>query len=121
MRAIGSFFELPVPWACRMTVRPVPFTVLAQVFAQPRCLVFQDIDDMDTQTPHPPQQAPALPLHSGRFIAAFALAHVAALGMAYAVAALQAQSHGMAAPGSQAIHHLGRMTLVPLQQNPSHK
>lgn len=104
-----------------MAVRPLPFTALAPLIAQPRCLVFQDIDDMDTHTPHQPQQAPALPLHSGRFIAAFALAHVAALGMAYAVAALQAQSHGMAAPGSQAIHHLGRMTLVPLHHNPSHQ
>ncbi len=62
-----------------MAVRPLPFTALAPLIAQPRCLVFQDIDDMDTHTPHQPQQAPALPLHSGRFIAAFALAHVAAL------------------------------------------
>jgi hypothetical protein len=104
-----------------MAVSPLPFAALAQVFAQPRCLVFQDIDDMDTYTPRQPQQLPALPLHSGRFIAAFALAHLAALGMAYAAAALQAQSHGLAATGSQAIHHLGRMTLVPLQQSPSHK
>lgn len=121
MRAIGSFCELPAPWACHMAVRPLPFTAFAPLIAQPRCLVFQDIDDMDSHTPHPPQQVPALPLHGGRFIAAFALAHVAALGMAYAAAALQAQSHGMAAPGSQAIHHLGRMTLVPLQQSPSHQ
>lgn len=104
-----------------MAVRPLPFALLAPLFAQPRCLVFQDIDDMDSHTPHPPQLTPALPLHSGRFIAAFVLGHVAALGMAYAAAALQAQSHGTAAPGAQAIHHLGRMTLVPLQQNTSHR
>jgi hypothetical protein len=109
---------------CRMDARPGPSRiqqVVAQLCVQPLRFVFQDTDDMDTHTPHRPPQALALPLHSGRFIAAFALAHVAALGMAYAAAALQAQSHGLAAPGSHAIHHLGRMTLVPLQQAPSHK
>ncbi|PTT18322.1 hypothetical protein DBR12_15390 [Acidovorax sp. HMWF029] len=59
---------------------------------------------------------PSLPLHSGLFITAFVCAHLAALGAAYAAAAIQAQGHELAAsaPGHNAVHHLGRMTLVPL-------
>lgn len=57
-----------------------------------------------------------LPLHGGLFITAFVCAHIAALGAAYAAAALTAQSHELPAGayGHQAVHHLGRMTLVPL-------
>ena len=69
--------------------------------------------------PYPPSATndSPLPLHSGLFITAFACAHLAALGVAYAAAALTAQSHELPAGayGHQAVHHLGRMTLVPLQ------
>ena len=61
----------------------------------------------------------SLPPHSGLFIAAFVCVHIAALGVAYAAAALTAQRHELPAGayGHQAVLHLGRMTLVPL---PSH-
>lgn len=59
---------------------------------------------------------PSLPLHSGLFITAFICIHLAALGAAYAAAAIQAQGHELtaSAPGHTAVHHLGRMTLVPV-------
>ncbi len=68
-----------------------------------------------------PQRFPSLPLHSGLFIAAFVCAHLAAMGAAYAAAAINAQGHELSegAPGSQAVHHLGRMVLVPLQAQPA--
>lgn len=64
---------------------------------------------------------PSLPLHSGLFITAFVCAHLAALGAAYAAAAIQAKGHELTAnaPGHNAVHHLGRMTLVPVSTLPS--
>ncbi|WP_406626006.1 hypothetical protein [Acidovorax sp. SDU_ACID1] len=42
------------------------------------------------------------------------------MGAAYAAAAIQAQGHELTAnaPGHNAVHHLGRMTLVPVSTLP---
>lgn len=82
---------------------------------------FQDIEVQDTKDmAHCPstQRFPSPPPHGGLFIATFVVAHLAALGVAYASAALQVQAHGLptaAHHDEQAVHHLGRMRLVPLQ------
>ncbi|MCO5358111.1 hypothetical protein [Acidovorax kalamii] len=72
-------------------------------------------------TPTSTSRLPSLPLHSGLFITAFVCAHLAALGVAYAAAAIQAKGHELTAnaPGHNAVHHLGRMTLVPVSTLPS--
>lgn len=71
-------------------------------------------------TPTFKSRLPSLPLRSGLFIAAFFCAHLSALGAAYAAAAIQAQGHELTAnaPGHNAVHHLGRMTLVPVRALP---
>jgi len=72
-------------------------------------------------TPTSTSRLPSLPLQSGLFITAFVCAHLAALGAAYAAAAIQAKGHELTAnaPGHNAVHHLGRMTLVPVSTLPS--
>lgn len=72
-------------------------------------------------TPTPSSRLPSFPLHSGLFITTFACAHLAAMGAIYAAAALQAQGHELTAqaPGHNAVHHLGRMTLIPVSTWPA--
>jgi len=68
-----------------------------------------------------PSRSPSPPWHGGLFVAAFVCAHLAALGAAYAAAALQTRGHELpaSAPGHHAVHHLGRMTLMPLSALPA--
>ncbi len=61
---------------------------------------------------------PVLRLHGRPFIAVFVCAHLALLGAAYAAAALQAERHELPADApaaAAAVHHFGRMTLLPLR------
>ncbi len=70
--------------------------------------------DSSSRTP-----LPVLRPHGRPFIAAFVCAHLAALGAAYAAAALQAGRHELPADGpaaARAVHHFGRMTLLPLRE-----
>lgn len=73
--------------------------------------------------PHPTVSASTrwLSPHSGLFIAAFVCANLAALAVAYAAAHLltPASASALTSQRAHAVHHLGRMTLIPLRQPPA--